>query len=75
MDAASFCAVEVILVLNFRELQELDAVDLGRESQTSKLLEKGEFYFVSPNGQGAGFLLPHSGLLVQSRKQAECAKS
>lgn len=54
MDAASLCGVEVILALSFRELQELDAVDLGGGSQTPKLLGKGELYFVSSDGLGSG---------------------
>ena len=70
VDTASLRAVEVVLVFGFRELQELHAVDLGKEGQTQtpKLLEKGELYFVSPSGPGSGFLLPHSGLLRHSQK-------
>lgn len=55
VDTASFCAVVVILILHFRELHELDAVDLEKESQAQMLLEKGELYFAIPHGQAAGF--------------------
>lgn len=74
VDGASVHAVVVILVLHFRELHELDTVDLGKRKPSPELPEKGKLYFASPNGPHSRLLLLHSGLPAWSCRWAECIK-